>query len=1766
MAEKLFQKPKVYDPTMADRSMLPTNSRMQQMMDLGFDDAQMHPEMEEKYSHLAEQLEAAQAQLQEAQAEMNRARGDEAKMALKLQSFQQVNRSQNALVRGELQKTRRKLAHMQSVAQRLKDQAAWFQAKSPNLSLPGELQGMPTEEEAAEEHAELAQLHERWEKDVAQLALDLEGRPRPTGSSAEGSQEAQTRIEQLEQLAKKQAKQLDQQGKELEYFKGGAQASPSSSETLSTSGSFEEVASLRKDLEAAEEKTKEQVKKLKQLATDVKNCICSLTEIPCIEQQLIYGARELRDEEVVGKLGNDTAPGLSLELVLLREDPARAKALQSVRSNGLSLETLPEPLCQDRDIVLAAVKNTGFAILHAAPELRADREIALTSVRDRGFVLRYLDDSLKADREIVMAAVANDGFAVRHAAEPLKADREVALSAVTTDGSAVQYVSAALAEDRRLMPPSQETKLDREIALAAVKSSGAALRYVAPLFRKDREVVLGAQRFPTRTLRLAAVCSYGQAWLRKRDPEIALTAVKSDFVAFQHVAPELAQTNPLIALAAVKQSAKIFKSLPDSVKSDREVALAAVSNDGFLLNRINEHLQIDRDIVLAAVSNSAVLGYACPEMRDDREVVMAAVRQEGTMLQYASGSLKSDAEVVLAAVKQNGFAVVYADRQLRSRRDVFLEAVRSSGSVLQWAAPEFREDLQIACAAVASNPSAVMFVAEAGWQGAELSVFGLSSAYKKLDSEKGDLEAKLRTAGGRALPPQVVAKVQSAIAAVDMSSALSQRFSECSVFGRRPNACHELFAERWLTLAAMESCKLCLHRLSRGRARTLRCQHVFHKDCIQEMRKYCTSDDDCPLCRMSSYSSSESGSASMMLERSGQAWLQGEVELSVRMLHAAVRRDPHNATACAHLSNHYRKGTGVDKDLAKAKLYEEQALSAFGKADGFLRQRERSSSKQEEEQGKAEHQETPSIPEFGCSRKRKETFFAARPKAAAKRSRQEDEDVLLPPMPESSASSPVASRVEAPSGASRPDESLEPAAASSAEAPAPRSPSSPGDIDSKEKLLSRLQGLFEDISSGSQDAEEAEEAEEAEGPLTEDEGSKKSKEQENSLAAEAEEEPEAEPCESAEPCAPRPSRPSRRRRPSRPSTRMEREPPAEHVGHMDHTEPSVLPVPSDPEPPPSEDAHAADVEAPQKASLAQTAEPNDTNRRKSFRIPVEGVLVLKNQNYGAAIVTVPNARVRQAMVDACSRVTIQDEKVKDTALYVYWSKQDGSASKLPQAALEEYFRRKYDQVNAEDLIKCRAEQFREWLRGLDKGRGVLLQYYPALKQNFNADTSRLLSMKVGGAGSVGVRAIDPALWNMCEIKPLGHRAMLSRGICELADQTPAPCCKKQVSEMRATVAVEIQQQLPQVLEEVMRSKAAELQKLLDKGSQEWKEKYAIECDRRRKLHNLVQELKGNIRVYCRVRPMTEAEAAHGCCISFPGPDEIQISNADMGTKKSFQFNEIYRQNSSQEDLFTGIRDLVVSMLDGYNVCMFAYGQTGSGKTHSMQGTRDNPGVYTRTFNELFKVAKERTGWKIELKGACVEIYNEEIRDLLLGPGDKKQKLQVRQGKEGNYVPGLTMQPVNNAEEVEMLLSTAQTNRTVAATDMNLHSSRSHLAVQVLGTMTNPDGKQFLSAITLVDLAGSERLAKSGVSGDRAKEAIAINKSLSSLGDVIAARAQKQGHTPYRNSVLTHFLQDSLGGDSKTLMLLQLNPCGSHVEESMCSLNFGARVNAVEMKK
>jgi kinesin family protein C2/C3 len=201
--------------------------------------------------------------------------------------------------------------------------------------------------------------------------------------------------------------------------------------------------------------------------------------------------------------------------------------------------------------------------------------------------------------------------------------------------------------------------------------------------------------------------------------------------------------------------------------------------------------------------------------------------------------------------------------------------------------------------------------------------------------------------------------------------------------------------------------------------------------------------------------------------------------------------------------------------------------------------------------------------------------------------------------------------------------------------------------------------------------------------------------------------------------------------------------------------------------------------------------------------------------------------------------------------------------------------------------------------------------------------------------------------------------------------------------------------------------------------------------------------------------------------------------------------------------------------------------------------------------------------------SMLEIYNESIRDLLALPADRGKSLEVRQGPQGNHVPDCRLEVVTSVEAVNELWLEGTRNRSVASTNMNEHSSRSHLIVCVvveglnLATGVRTFGKKkfqksysaFLQRITphqpltpcftgrlnLVDLAGSERVGRTGSTGDRLKEAQSINKSLSALGDVIQSLAQKTSHIPYRNSKLTHLLQDSLGGDSKTLMIVQVSP-------------------------
>ncbi|KAG6672857.1 hypothetical protein I3842_16G080100 [Carya illinoinensis] len=280
------------------------------------------------------------------------------------------------------------------------------------------------------------------------------------------------------------------------------------------------------------------------------------------------------------------------------------------------------------------------------------------------------------------------------------------------------------------------------------------------------------------------------------------------------------------------------------------------------------------------------------------------------------------------------------------------------------------------------------------------------------------------------------------------------------------------------------------------------------------------------------------------------------------------------------------------------------------------------------------------------------------------------------------------------------------------------------------------------------------------------------------------------------------------------------------------------------------------------------------------------------------------------------------------------------------------------------------------------------------------------------------------------------------------------------------------------------------------------------------------------------------------------------------------FNEI---QDLKAEVFSDVQPLIRSVLDGYNVCIFAYGQTGSGKTYTMTGpnsaTKENWGVNYRALNDLFDISQRRRSSIIyEMGVQMVEIYNEQVRDLLSNDGSQK-KLGILSHSQPNglAVPDASMQPVKSTSDVMDLMDMGLRNRAVGATALNERSSRSHsvLTIHVVGRDVKT-GAPLLGNLHLVDLAGSERVDRSEVIGDRLREAQHINKSLSALGDVIFALAQKNLHVPYRNSKLTQVLQSSLGGQAKTLMFVQLNPDANSYSESLSTLKFAERVSGVEL--
>ncbi|XP_068603727.1 kinesin-like protein KIFC1 [Brachionichthys hirsutus] len=377
------------------------------------------------------------------------------------------------------------------------------------------------------------------------------------------------------------------------------------------------------------------------------------------------------------------------------------------------------------------------------------------------------------------------------------------------------------------------------------------------------------------------------------------------------------------------------------------------------------------------------------------------------------------------------------------------------------------------------------------------------------------------------------------------------------------------------------------------------------------------------------------------------------------------------------------------------------------------------------------------------------------------------------------------------------------------------------------------------------------------------------------------------------------------------------------------------------------------------------------------------------------------------------------------------------------------------------------------------------------------------------------------------------------------------------------------------LQGTLRDTEDEVRALTETVSQQKDELHAGEMERRR-LHNTLQEFKGNIRVFCRVRPLVEGGV--GQHIQLPAGDNKVITLAKKEESRTgkagdtqkiynFSFDQVFGPTASQQEIFDEISLLVQSALDGYNVCCFAYGQTGSGKTYTMEGDEfhERRGVIPRAVQQIFSAAEklETQGWAFVFTASFVEIYNETLRDLLYtGKASKRPEYEIRKSSTNDVtISNLHYEQVSTEGQVLGLISLANQNRSTAQTSQNDRSSRSHSVFQldIEGVHAGRDVK-CKSTLCLVDLAGSERMVKSQAQGERFKEMTAINGSLSNLGLVISALANKENHVPYRNSKLTFLLQGCLGGNGKTLMFVNVAPEPVSFGETLNSLRFASKVN------
>ena len=334
-----------------------------------------------------------------------------------------------------------------------------------------------------------------------------------------------------------------------------------------------------------------------------------------------------------------------------------------------------------------------------------------------------------------------------------------------------------------------------------------------------------------------------------------------------------------------------------------------------------------------------------------------------------------------------------------------------------------------------------------------------------------------------------------------------------------------------------------------------------------------------------------------------------------------------------------------------------------------------------------------------------------------------------------------------------------------------------------------------------------------------------------------------------------------------------------------------------------------------------------------------------------------------------------------------------------------------------------------------------------------------------------------------------------------------------------------------------------------------------------------------VKVIVRCRPLNQREKDLKCENIIEMDDKTgQCRLGKPGEKtqppKSFTFDGVFNVDSITESLYADICfPLVDGAVEGYNGTVFAYGQTGCGKSFTMQGITDPPtqrGIIPRAFEHVFEsiqILAEDT--KYLVNASYLEIYNEDIRDLLVN--NHRSKLEVKEHPDrGVYVKDLSMTTCHSVEDMEKVMEKGGHNRSVGSTLMNADSSRSHsiFTIYIETCERGADGEDHIKAgkLHLVDLAGSERQAKTGATGDRLKEATKINLSLSALGNVISALVDgKSKHIPYRDSKLTRLLQDSLGGNTKTLMVACISPADNNYEETLSTLRYANRAKNIKNK-